>query len=292
MSVFSGLDHIVREQEPLAPYTWFRLGGGASYFAEPTNREELTELVRIARQNDIPIRMLGGGSAILVPDQGVSGLVIHLSAPVFGDVKVDQSRLIAGAGTKLGNVISTAVREGLAGLESLVGIPGTIAGALKGNADSHGSSIGQWTDRVTVMTHDGEVKARDRKELRFSYRESNLDDLAILEAEFVLESGDPAELTRRMQKVWIVKRATLPTGQLRTGRVFKDPQGLNAADLVDQVGLRGHEIGGAKVSDKNANYIETNPGATSASVKELIELIQTRVHSALDLTLECELEIW
>ena len=183
MSVFGGLDHIVREQEPLAPYTWFRLGGAADYFAEPTNREELIELVRIARQQDLPIRLLGGGSAILVPDQGVPGLVIHLSAPTFGDVKVDQSRLTAGAGAKLGNVISTAVREGLAGLESLVGIPGTIAGALKGNADSHGSSIGQWTDRVTVMTHDGEIKTRDRDALRFSYRESNLDDLAILETE-------------------------------------------------------------------------------------------------------------
>ena len=125
----------------------------------------------------------------------------------------------------------------------MVGIPGTVAGALRGNADSHGNSIGQWTQTATVMTSEGEIVQRDRPGLRFSYGESNLDDLVILEAVFALEPGDSAELTRRMQKLWIVKRAHQPSGELGTGRIFKDPQGVSAAELIEQVGMGGHEIG-------------------------------------------------
>ena len=108
----------------------------------------------------------------------------------------------------------------------------------------------------------------------------------------MLEKGDPGELTRRMQKAWIIKKASQPSGELGSGRIFKDPQGLNATDLIDQVGLRGHSIGGVRISDKNANYIEASPGATSHDVKELIELARTRVHAGLGVTLECELQIW
>ncbi|MCP4190256.1 MAG: UDP-N-acetylmuramate dehydrogenase [Planctomycetaceae bacterium] len=292
MSVFQGLEHIIREQESLAPYTWLRLGGAAQYFAEPTSREELVELVRAAKAADLPARLLGGGSRILVPDEGVPGLVIHLSTPAFSEIRVEDCRLITGGGTKLGHVVSTAVREGLAGMESLVGIPGSIAGALQGNADSHGSSVGQWTDQVTVMSHAGDIKVRERSDLRFSYRESNLDELAILEAQFILEKGDPSELTRRMQKAWIIKKSTQPFDELGSGRIFKDPQGMHAADLIDQAGLRGYQIGGVTISDKNANYVTASPGANSQDVKKLIELTKTRVHAGLGVTLECELQIW
>ena len=154
---WNGLEHIVRQQQLLAPLTWFRLGGAAEFFAEPTSLEELTELVNRCRENSLPLRMLGSGSRVLVPDEGVRGLVIHLSAPAFGEIDVRGSSLVAGGGGKLGHIVATAVREGLAGLESLVGIPGTVAGALRGNADSHGTSIGQWTEQATVMTHQGEV---------------------------------------------------------------------------------------------------------------------------------------
>ena len=122
-------------------------------------------MVLTAKREGINTRLMGGGSRILVADEGVQGLVIHLSAPEFSEITVSDCRLIAGGGTKLGHVVSTAVREGLAGLESLVGIPGSVAGALQGNSDSHGSSIGQWTDQVTVMTHDGEIKVRERSHL-------------------------------------------------------------------------------------------------------------------------------
>ena len=192
----------------------------------------------------------------------------------------------------MSHVISTAVREGLAGLESLVGIPGTIAGALRGNADSHGNSIGQWTQTATLMTAEGETVQRERPDLRFSYGESNLDDLVILEAQFAMEPGDSTELTRRMQKLWIIKRAHQPSGELGTGRIFKDPQGVSAAELIEQVGMSGHELGGARLSEASANFIEVAPGARSQDVRELIDLMRNRVASTLGVNLETELEIW
>ncbi len=157
MASLSGFEKIVRTGEPLAPHTWFHLGGPAEYFAEPGNVDELAALVRRCREEEIPLRLLGGGSNILVRDAGVKGVVLHLSNPSFGEVNVQGQTLTAGGGAKLGHVISTAVREGLAGLETLVGIPGTLGGALHGNAGGHGGDIGQWTCQATVMTRSGEV---------------------------------------------------------------------------------------------------------------------------------------
>src|SRR6185436_12971141 len=198
MAIPSGFEHITREQEPLAPYTWFRLGGKAQFFAEPTSVEELTGIVRQAAKEGLAVRILGGGSNLLVRDEGVSGLVIHLSAAAFGAIQVQGKRIIAGGGAKLGHVVSTAVREGLAGLEQLVGIPGTLGGALHTNAESHSAYIGQWTQSATVMTRKGDIVSRKRDELRFGYRDSSLDELVVLEATLELEKGDAAKLTKHM----------------------------------------------------------------------------------------------
>lgn len=292
MTAFRGLEHIVREQQPLAPYNWFRLGGPAEYFAEPTSVGELTELVRRCAAQDVPVRVIGDGSRVLIPDEGVAGLVIQLSAPAFGEIKVEGETITAGGGAKLGHLVSTAVREGLAGLESLVGIPGTVAAAVRGNADSYGTAIGHWTTGATVLTRQAELCTRQSGDLRFSYGESSLDELVILSATFTLERGSAAELTRKMQKLWIVKRTHQPTGACGTGRVFKDPQGLTASELIEQAGLRGEQVGEARVSEASANFIEVAPGATSQQVKQLIDRMRTRVGEELGVTLECELEVW
>src|SRR5215510_9437172 len=160
MPIPAGFEHITRENEPLAPYTWLRLGGAAQYFAEPTTVEELTALVRRCHEEGLSVRVLGGGSNLLVRDEGVSGLVLSLSAAVFGKIQVAGRKLTAGGGAKLGHVISTAVREGLAGLETLVGIPGTLGGALHTNASAHGGDIGQYTASAKVLTRGGEIIER------------------------------------------------------------------------------------------------------------------------------------
>jgi UDP-N-acetylmuramate dehydrogenase len=292
VGAFSGLEHIVRQSEPLAPYTWFRLGGAAEHFAEPTNVEELVGLLRRCHAEQIPIRLLGGGSNVLVPSGGVSGLVIHLSAPAFCGISVEDRTITAGGGAKLAHVVSTSVREGLAGLDSLVGIPGTVGGALHGNAAGHGSDIGQWTCGATVVTRAGETITRRREELHFAYHHSSLDEIVILDAKFELEREDAAELTRRMQKLWIVKRAQQPSSEHGAGRIFIDPPGLSAADLIDQAGLKGARVGAAEISDRNSNFVVAGPGTTSEHVLNLINDVRSRVAEQLGVEMETEIQIW
>ena len=292
MSQFSGLEHIIREDEPLARHTWLRMGGVAQYFAEPTTLDELATLATRCRADEIPIRLLGGGSNLLVRESGVKGVVIHLGAPVFCQISVTGNVVQAGGGASLAHVISSAVREGLAGLEPLVGIPGTVGGALHGNAGRQHADIGQWTHSATTMTRTGEIIHRQREDLQFSHGQSSLNELVILAAEFQLEKEASDELTKRMQKLWIVAKSNQPTVDQFAGRIFKNPQGVRAADLIDQAGLRGTKVGMAEVSERNVNYVVAHPGATSEQVLELTELMRQRVADLLGIELERDLEVW
>jgi len=292
MASLKGFEKIIRPGEPLAPHTWFHLGGPAEYFAEPGSVEELAALVKRCRAENITIRLLGGGSNILVRDSGVPGVVLHLSNPVFSEIKVEGQTITAGGGAKLGHVISTAVREGLGGLETLVGIPGTLGGALHGNAGGHGGDIGQWTSQATVMTRSGETVVRKREELVFAYRQSSLDELVILDAQIRLESDDPEDLTKRMQKQWIIKKSSQPLSHQSAGCIFKNPRGMSAGMLIDQAGLKGTRVGQAEVSDRHGNFIVANAQATSDDVVKLIDLVRERVAERLGIELEREIEIW
>ena len=291
-SLFGGFEKIVREAEPLAPHTWFHLGGPAEFFAEPNTVEELAALVRRCHDAGVQIRLLGGGSNLLVRDDGIEGLVVRLATAAFAEISVNGRTVTAGGGAKLGHIVSTVVREGLAGLETLVAIPGTVGGALHGNAGSRGGNVGQWTSRATVMTRAGEVFQREREELVFSYRQSSLDELAILACQFQLEEDDPQELTKRMQTQWIVKKAAQPLGDKPAGSIFKNPRGISAGMLIEQAGLKGTRVGGAEVSDRNANFIVVSPEATSTDVLKLIELVRSRVAEHLGVELETEIEVW
>jgi UDP-N-acetylmuramate dehydrogenase len=268
------------------------IGGPADYFAEPRSVDELQAVVQRAAAEGLSVRVLGGGSNLLVRDEGVPGLVIRLSAAAFHQIDVEKQTLTAGGGARLGHVISTAVRSSLAGLESLVGIPGTIGGALHGNAGSHGGDIGQWTCQADVMTRAGEIIERPRDELVFAYRHSSLDDLVILQAKFQLEQEDQQELTKRMQKQWIVKKAAQPLAHQSAGCIFKNPRGISAGMLIDQAGLKGTRVGGAEVSDRHANFIVVDRDTSSHDVLQLIDLMRSRVAEQLGVELELEIEIW
>ncbi len=292
MGALAGFEHVVREQEPLAPYSWLHLGGSAEFFAEPTSVDELQQLVRHCGQREIPVRMLGGGSNLIIRDQGVPGVVIHLSAATLSTIRVEENVVTAGGGAKLAHVISTSVREGLAGLEHLVGIPGTLGGALHSNSGTDNHDIGQRTSAATVMTRSGEIIEHGSDDLRFSYRSSSLDELAILQATLTLEPEDRKELTKRMQTLWIVKKSKQPSSDLPAARIFKNADGLRAADLLDQAGLKGAKVGGAEICDQHANFIVAHPGASSEDVLRLIELARTQVREQLGVELDTDIEIW
>jgi len=292
MSFLAGLENIVRQDEPLAMHTWFQLGGPAEYFAEPESVDQLAELIRRCCQEDVPVRLLGQGSNILVRDEGVPGMVVRLSSPAFCDIRVEGRRLRVGGGALLGRAVTASVHRGLSGLATLVGLPGTVGGALHGNAGAHGGNIGQWTFHATVMAGDGEIHQRSGDELVFGYRQSSLDDLVILEAACDLEEDSPRELAQRMQKQWIVKKASQPMGHQCAGCVFKNPRGQSAGELIDDAGLKGTRIGGAVVSDRHANFIIAEPECTAQDVLRLIELVRGQVRDRMDVELELELEIW
>lgn len=292
MDLLTGFEKIVRRAEPLAMHTWFQLGGPAEYFAEPRSVDELIALIHRCCEEEAPVRLLGHGSNILVRDEGVPGMVIRLSEPAFAEVEVADGTITAGCGAKLGRIVTTAVHEGLAGLESLVAIPGTLGGALHGNAGTHGGDIGQWAQEATVITRTGEVCTRHREEMFFDYRQSSLDELVILSARLQLEEDDPRELAKRLQKQWIVRKASQPMGHQSAGCVFRNPRGVPAGELIDKAGLRGTRIGGAVVSDRHANFIIAEPEATSHDVLRLIDLVRAQVRERMGIELELELEIW
>ncbi len=292
MTWLAGLEAIVRQDEPLAMHTWFQIGGPAEFFAEPRNPDELLTLVGRAHDAGLPVRVLGGGSNVLVRDEGVPGLVIRLFDPGLAHIKTEGNTLTAGGGARLGHVVTSTVHRGLSGLETLIGIPGTLGGALHSNAGTHGGDIGQWAVEATVLTEAGEVLTRHRDELVFDYRESSLDELAILEARFQLEEDDPRELGRRMQRNWILKKASQPMGHQCAGCVFRNPRGVAAGELIEEVGLKSTRIGGALVSERHANFIVAEPECTAADVLRLIDMVRSQVHDRTGVELERELEVW
>ncbi len=292
MGLIDGLEHIVLENEPLAHFTRLRLGGVAEYFAQPTSLEELSEIISRSAQEGISIRLIGGGSNVLVSDEGVPGMVVHLSAPRFSQIQVAESGLVVGGGANLSHFVSTAVREGFAGPEQLVGIPGSVGGALHENTGTANADIGMWVDGVTVLTLAGEQLDRSREELHFAYRQSNLNELAILEARFKFETDDPARLTKRLQKLWIARRAQQPLSQENAAYVFKDHGGEAASKLIDLAGLKSTRVGQVEISARDSNFIVANPGTSSDDVKRLIDLIRSRVKDRLAVDLELSLRIW
>jgi UDP-N-acetylmuramate dehydrogenase len=270
----AGFEHIVRENEPLAPYTWLQLGGTCRYFAEPTSEEELKGLVVACHRESIPIRVLGGGSNILIRDEGFNGLVIALTASTFGRIDIHNNVLTAGGGAKLAHVVSAAVGEGLAGIEHLVGIPGTLGGALHGNASTLDGDIGQRIQKASLLSRSGDIVVYQGSKLQFSHHQSSLDELVILNAELKLEKvADPVALTKRMQKLWIVKRSMQPT-------------------LIEEAGLAGHREGLVQINSTHPNFLMVSSGATAAQVIALVEKIRRTVAAKTGVELQLHLKIW
>jgi UDP-N-acetylmuramate dehydrogenase len=269
------------------------LGGPARYFARPRTIENLVAVLKRAREASIPTKILGGGSNVLVQDAGVNALVIHLESPSFSDVKLDGNVISAGGAVPLTALISQTTRAGLAGLEILTGIPGTVGGALRGNAGSRQGSIGQFVRRAVVLDSLNEIQVREKDDLSFADRESNLDEPVILSAEFELSREDPESVVRRMRRIWIVKKENQPYGHQSSGCIFKNPSPeVSAGALIDQAGLKGAKFGGAEVSDRHANFIIAHPGAKTTDVLELIDQIKQRVWQQFGYELELQLQIW
>jgi UDP-N-acetylmuramate dehydrogenase len=289
---FDDLGVAVSSHEPLSHHTWLGLGGAASWFCEPVDVEALGRVVGRCHERRIPLRVIGGGSNVLVPAGGFDGMVVRLSAPAFCGIEVQRPRVSAGAGAKLVHVVSAAVQAGLGGLETLVDVPGTVGGALVGNAGGHGGDIGERVADVTVMLDDGTTEVRERSRLAFESRWSNLDDCIIIGCHLELDEEDPTALTKRMQKQWIVGRSAQPSGTRTVAMMFKDPLGTTAESLISQAGGRELRAGDASVYAAHANYVVAGPHCSADDVRTLVETVRSRVRDKLGVELAPQIEVW
>jgi UDP-N-acetylmuramate dehydrogenase len=289
---FDDLGVAVSCREPLARHTWLGIGGEAGWFCEPVDIEALARVVKRCGERGVPLRVIGGGSNVLVPAAGFAGMMVRLSAPAFCGIDVQKSAVVAGAGAKLVHVVSAAVQAGLAGLEMLVDVPGTVGGALVGNAGGHGGDIGERVRSVTVMHQDGTVELREGARLAFESRWSNLDDCIVIGCRLELDSESPDQLTKRMQKQWIVGRSQQPSGTRAVAMMFKDPLGTSAESLIVQAGGRDLRVGDASVYAPHANYVVAGPQGTSDDVRALIEAVRARVRDRLGVELTPQIDVW
>ncbi|MFW6132771.1 MAG: UDP-N-acetylmuramate dehydrogenase [Planctomycetota bacterium] len=292
MSLFAGLEEIVKRDEPLAPRTWMGIGGPASYFISPRNVEQLSEVARRCRENDVPVRVLGGGANVLIDDAGVDGAVIRLTEGDFSSFSRSETGLRAAAGADMGKCVLHCVRQGLGGLECLTGIPGTVGGGVRMNAGGAFGDVGNVVESVEVMTAGGEIFTRHRPELAFAYRSTNITAQFILSVDFRLIEDDPHRILRQVKQVWIYKKNTQPLAGRNGGCIFKNPRGISAGALIDRAGLKGKRVGRAYVSQKHANFILTDEGATASDVLKLISHIREEVYKKAEVYLELEIEVW
>ena len=292
MSLADQFPDITRTNEPLAPYTHLKIGGPAEYFLQPRTVEELRAVLAACQSQKIPIRMLGGGFNLLIRDDPVPGAVVRLAAPAFTMIEWDGKRIIAGGGGQLFDLIAFSVRQGLAGLETLVGLRGTVGGSVRCNVGDRSGEIGQAVQRVTVLTDSGTVQVRTRDELTFSEHQSDLDEPVILTVEFELDRDDPDAILKRMRKAWIQRKGAEPFSFQHAARLFRNPAGKSAAGLIDRAGLAKSRVGGAELSERNANYVVAHPGTTAADILRLIDQVRKRVKDRTGVTLERELHFW
>lgn len=292
MSLVESFAEIITPDYPLGPRTAFGVGGKAQYLAKPRNADELSKLVAACNAEEVPFRVMGGGTNILVRDEGVRGIVIDLDGEPFSGVTVEGNQVRAGASAALSDLITASCSASLAGMEALVGIPGTVGGALRTNAGGRTGDIGQFVHSVELMDPAGNISTRMRADIRFSYRHSNLDDGVITSARFELVRENPEDLVRRIKKLWIAKKASQPFSFQRAGYVFRNPRGLSAEELIEGAGLRGTKIGGAEISDRDPRYIIAQPGATSDDILRLIELARTKIDEQMGVAIELQIDIW
>jgi len=263
-------DDVATRDVPLASLTTYKLGGSARYLAIPEREQELVRIVGLLRDDPLPVAVLGRGSNVLISDRGFDGLVIRLGRG-FSWVSVGET-VSAGSATPLPLLARTAARAGRTGLEFYVGIPGSVGGALTMNAGCHGS------DTKDVLVTASVLDLSDAAALDLSYRHSNLGPLqVVLQAEFATEPADAADCERRIREITRWRKAHQPGGVLNAGSVFKNPPGDSAGRLIDQAGLKGLIVGGARVSPMHANFIEAGRGATALDVYRLIRTVQARM---------------
>ncbi|WP_211857972.1 UDP-N-acetylmuramate dehydrogenase [Plastoroseomonas hellenica] len=288
LAVLPPLRGRVQREAPLAPFTWFRVGGPADVLVRPADAEDLLLLLR-DMPGDLPLTVIGAASNLIIRDGGLRGVTLRL-ARGFGEVVVEPDGIVAGAAALDAVVAETAAAADLAGLEFLIGIPGSIGGAVAMNAGAYGAEVKDVLDWAEVATPGGLLRL-SHAELAFAYRHAALPARAVVtRARFHAAPGDAAVTAARMQAIRSQREATQPVRARTGGSTFKNPDGHKAWALIDAAGCRGLALGGAEVSEKHCNFLINTGAATAAELEALGEEVRARVLAQSGIALEWEIK--
>ena len=286
------LSNKINRFEKLRDHTTFKIGGLARYFLKASNLRQLQDALIFARKKRIRVFILGSGSNILASDSGVNGLVIKLNSPGFKELRIKGRFIDAGSAMKLNQLILRAKDQSLAGLEFLSGIPGTLGGALMGNAGAWGSQIGELVEEIRVLDYNGKIKLLKKQQLKFSYRKSNLSKYIILSARLKLRLAKK-ELIMQKIKQYLKQRGKTQENSLpNAGCIFKNPKNLAAGKLIEECGLKLRRAGQAIISRVHANFILNMAKAKSKDVLSLMKLARKEVKRRFKVELKPEINLW
>ena len=284
----------LKYNESMSKHTSFRIGGEAEIMAFPKDREELAAILKQSALLDRKPAILGAGTNVLAPDEGIAGVVICLKDCLDGMEQLDETRIRVMGGVTMTRAAVFAANHGLSGLEFAHGIPGTVGGGVYMNAGAYGGEICQVAESVEYMDFDGNIRHLTNEEMRFSYRHSILEDEGgiVISTVFALKQGVTEEIRAKMKELMGKRSASQPLDLPSAGSAFKRPVGGYAAALIDQAGLKGYQVGGAAISTKHAGFAVNLGDATAADVKNLLKNVSDLVFENSGIRLEPEVRIW
>jgi len=276
--------------EKLAPHTSLRIGGPADYFLRVVTEKDLVGAVKVARQHELPVFVLGGGTNLLVADDGIRGVVLQNG---WRETSVEGTTIEASSGTELAHVAAVAAKSGIIGLEWMATVPGTVGGAVHGNAGAFGTETADVLVEAELMDLNGDAWRVPADELGYAYRTSKLQGTPTIcvRARFRGSAGDRATAVRRIKEMANERMKKQPLAQPNTGSIFRNPSGDHAGRLIEAAGLKGKMIGGAMVSEKHANFIVNTGDASADDVRALMKLWQAEVESRVGVRLIPEVEL-
>jgi UDP-N-acetylmuramate dehydrogenase len=276
--------------EKLAPHTSLRIGGPADYFLRVVTEKDLVGAVKVARQHELPVFVLGGGTNVLVADDGIRGVVLQNG---WRETSVEGTTIEASSGTELAHVAAVAAKSGIVGLEWMATVPGTVGGAVHGNAGAFGTETADVLVEAELMDLNGDAWRVPADELGYAYRTSKLQGTPTIcvRARFRGSAGDRATAVRRIKEMANERMKKQPLAQPNTGSIFRNPSGDHAGRLIEAAGLKGKRVGGAMVSEKHANFIVNTGDASADDVRALMKLCQTEVEGRFGVRLTPEVEL-
>lgn len=280
--------------EPMAKHTSFRIGGPAEVMAFPESVEQLADVLKMSALWDLKPAILGAGTNILAPDEGLKGLTVCLKDGLSQINQIDETHIRVDGGVTMTRAAVFAAKHGLSGLEFAHGIPGTVGGGVYMNAGAYGGEIRDVCREVQVLGTDGTVQTYSAEEMAFSYRHSRLEEEPgiVVSAVFALTPAEPEKIQAKMQELAAKRKASQPLDKPSAGSAFKRPVGGYAAALIDGAGLKGFQVGGAAISEKHAGFAVNMGGATAQDVKALLQQVSDRVLAQTGIRLEPEIRIW